>query len=53
VFKCEKPEAKSWDEIWKSGEVDKNQDALQATRKEVRKREERGNASACAEVENA
>lgn len=35
VLKCDKAEAKSWDEVWKSGEVDKNQDSLQNTQKDV------------------
>ena len=35
IFKCDKPEAKSWEEVWKSGEVDKNQDSLQNTQKDV------------------
>ena len=36
VLKCDKSEAKSWDELWKSGEVDRNQDSLQHTQKDVR-----------------
>ena len=36
LLKCDKSEAKSWDELWKSGEVDRNMDALQNTQKQVR-----------------
>lgn len=36
MFKCDKPEPKSWDELWKSGDVDRNMDAMQNTQKQVR-----------------
>jgi len=35
VFKCDKSEPKSWDEVWNSGEVDRNLDALQHTQKQL------------------
>jgi hypothetical protein len=35
VLKCDKAEAKAWEEVWKSGEVDHAQDSLQNTQKDV------------------
>jgi hypothetical protein len=35
LFKCDKSEPKQWDEIWSSGEVDRNLDALQHSNKSV------------------